>query len=102
MCGMSNVAHISVVAEDNHAVTWVFFQGKAPFDVTGRAYEMKIVDDVDVPALTVTFATAVSANEVECIGDCSTLNHTVEYQYQLVEEGNAILSGTVSVIPRFA
>lgn len=94
--------HIEVVAETNHSIVWAFYSGGQPFDVTGRTYTMVIVDDPDTPALTVAFTESVSGHEVECIGDCSPLDHTQKYQYQLVEDGNAILTGTVEVLPRFA
>lgn len=96
------IKHIQVVAEAAHSLTFEFFQGSTPFDVTGRVYVMKIVDDVDTPTVTVTFTPTVTANEVELIGDCSVLTHADVYEYQLVEDGNAILQGTVDVLPRFA
>lgn len=95
--------HIVVTSEPNHPVIWEFHDNGQPYDVTGRVYQMVIRrnEDATPHADDVTFACTVTANRVECVGDCSTLQHGIQYNFQLVENGIAIITGKATPVPRY-
>lgn len=95
-------SHIIVTAEANHSVIFEFTQGGVPYSVVGRVYAMVIrsQEDGTVTAGDVTFACTAVSNRAECIGNCAGLVFGQRYFFQVVEDGQAIISGTCDVVKR--
>lgn len=95
-------AHIILVDEPDHSVIWEFYEGGQPFDVSTRSYQMAVrkAEDGTTTVGDVTFACTSVANRAECVGDCSTLSFGQRYFFQVVEDGNAIISGTADIVAR--